>query len=141
MARMLKKFARVHYRRWPSPIEGPSRERPNQLSTWDLPVCMVQAGQQCDAYFVTPEPGAAEQLLIIGERSMPALFATDAHGHWQLLGQIQISATCKQQLREAAEQGKLQWQAPLQRDLLLNGVRLRTQGMTEKYQDCPQEKK
>jgi len=110
-------------------------------SRWDLPVCMVQAGQQCDAYFVTPEPGAAEQLLIIGEKSMPALFATDAHGHWQLLGQIQISATCKQQLREAAEQGKLQWQAPLQRDLLLNGVRLRTQGMTEKYQDCPQEKK
>lgn len=107
----------------------------------NLPVCMLRADRQCEAYFVTPEPGAPEQLLIIGEESMPALFAADAQGHWQLIGRMQLNPACKQQVREAAGQGKLQWQAPLQRDLILNGVRLRTQGVPDTYQDCQAEKK
>lgn len=109
--------------------------------SWELPDCLLTGRQQCDAYFVTPEAGAPEQLLLIDEKSAPTLFAADAQGHWQQLGRIMLSPACKKLLHEAARQGKLQWQTPLQHDLMLNGVRLRTQGSPAKFQDCPAEQK
>jgi len=99
----------------------------NDKQRWSLPACMTRGDRQCDAYLVKPAAEVEEQVLVFDANSMPALFAAGAKGEWQLSGKLMVTPSCIDELKKAAERGALNWQPPLQRDIDINGVRLRMQ--------------
>jgi len=99
----------------------------NDKQRWSLPACMTRGDRQCDAYLVKPAADAEEQVLVFDANSMPALFAADTTMEWKLSGKLMVTPSCIEELKKTAERGALTWQAPLQRDIDINGVRLRMQ--------------
>jgi len=105
----------------------------NDKQRWSLPSCMTRGDRQCDAYLVKPAADAEEQVLVFDGNSMPALFAAgpadpaSPAGEWRLLGKLMVTPSCIEELKQAAGRGALDWKPPLQRDIDINGVRLRMQ--------------
>jgi hypothetical protein len=111
------------------PKEFIAQDWRNDKQRWSLPSCMTRGDRQCDAYVVRPDPAGAEQLLVFDGSSMPALFAPSGAGadSWQLAGKLMATPSCIEELKKTAERGALDWQPPLQRDIDINGLRLRMQ--------------
>ncbi|WP_050479984.1 DUF4153 domain-containing protein [Herbaspirillum rhizosphaerae] len=103
---------------------------------WTQPGCLTRPTQQCDAYLVKPDPTGSEQLLIFEEHNNPSLFVPGDAGNWQFAGKLIPTPTCAERLRQAAEQGTLKWQAPLQHDLEIDGLRLRLDTGQQTNVDC-----
>ncbi|MFL9926944.1 DUF4153 domain-containing protein [Herbaspirillum lusitanum] len=104
---------------------------------WQLPPCLISRGRQCDAYFIRPEAGAAEQLLMTDTLSAPTLMARSSTGQWEYQGRLAVRGTCREELLRAAAEGSLQWQPPPQRDAIINGARVTVQRLGEDVSECP----
>ena len=121
------KNIQVHPASGKLPKEFVAQDWRNDKQRWSLPSCMTRGDRQCDAYLVKPDPAGAEQVLVFDGNSMPALFAATNAGAWQLAGKLMVTPYCMEELKKTAERGALNWQPPLQRDIDINGVRLRMQ--------------
>ena len=123
------KNIRVHPAGGQLPKEFVAQDWRNDKQRWNLPACMTRGDRQCDAYLIKPDPAGAEQVLVFDGNSMPALFASSGAGAapWQLAGKLMATPSCIEELKKMAERGALNWQPPLQRDIDINGVRLRMQ--------------
>ena len=102
---------------------------------WNQPGCLTRPTQLCDAYIVKPDPTGSEQVLIF-ENGVPSLFVPGDAGNWQFAGKLIPTPACSERLRQAAEQGTLKWQAPLQKDLDIDGLRLRLDTGQQANVDC-----
>ena len=135
----LAKNIRMHPAERQLPQEFAAQDWRDVPQSWELPPCLTSADAQCDAYFVRPDAGSAEQLLIFDSLRPPSLFmlvmpvaplasaASEKNKPapvWQLIGRLRVLSSCIAPLRQAAEKGMLNWQLPPTRDVVLNGVRL-----------------
>ncbi|KAF1041224.1 MAG: hypothetical protein GAK35_03464 [Herbaspirillum frisingense] len=99
-----------------------------------LPSCLRNHGIGCEAYLL--EQAGQEQILIFDEHDEPSLFAA-GDGRWDMLGKFELDADCRNRLKTAVQEGKLQWLAPRQRDIDLAGTRLVMRAPWTKPASCP----
>jgi hypothetical protein len=99
-----------------------------------LPSCLRNHGAPCEAYLIGQQ--GQQQILMFSEQDEPSLFAA-ADGRWEMLGRFELDADCRNRLKKAVQAGPLQWLAPRQRDIDLNGTRLVMRAPWSKPASCP----
>jgi hypothetical protein len=96
--------------------------------TWELPLCLTQSSQVCDAYLIDFDGDGKSEVLLVGEtHPVNAIMKEGEDGKWTIAGKLLGDLTGCAPLREKLQAGDMRTIAPRLKDLEIAGQRIEVQ--------------
>lgn len=103
--------------------------------SWELPLCLTQQRNTCDAYLIDFDDDNRPEVLLIGTKRHigASLLKEDDDGHWTIASSLPPDLAGCESLREKMQAGEFRTVPPRLKDLEIGGQRIEVENRNQAY--------